>query len=156
PSWRPRPEPENAPPPRHRFVDTRGPVGYLQETNGQSAFRRTFRLSDRYSSPPTGRFQDMPRDPARSCVHEMFEHQVERAPEAIALVCGDDRLTYAELNRRANRLARRLRTLGAATDAIVPIVLAPSSARVVAILGTLKAGAAWLPLDPCDPEERLA
>ncbi len=116
----------------------------------------TFGLTAPHSSPPTNRRQGIPRDEARSHVHEMFEHQVERHPDAVALVCAEERLTYGELNRRSNHLARHLRRLGAATDVLLPIVMSPCAARVVAILGALKAGAAWLPLDPEDPEERLA
>ncbi|HYS04987.1 MAG TPA: amino acid adenylation domain-containing protein [Candidatus Dormibacteraeota bacterium] len=90
------------------------------------------------------------------CVHEMFEAQVAAAGDAVAVVCDGERLTYRELNARANRMARRLRDLGAVTDALVPIVMDRSISMVIAILGSLKAGAAWLPLDPHDPKERIA
>ncbi len=95
----------------------------------------------------------MAREP---CVHELFEVQVERAPDEIAVVCDGERLTYRELNARANRLARRLRGLAVGTDMLVPIVMERSPEMVAAIFGTLKAGAAWLPLDPAYPKKRLA
>ncbi|HYS77210.1 MAG TPA: amino acid adenylation domain-containing protein, partial [Candidatus Dormibacteraeota bacterium] len=86
----------------------------------------------------------------------MFETQAATAGETVAVVCGGERLSYRELNSRSNRLARRLRRLGATTDALVPIVMDRSTSLVVAILGSLKAGAAWLPLDPAGPKDRLA
>jgi len=89
-------------------------------------------------------------------VHELFETQVARAGDAVAVVCDTERLSYRELNAQANRLARWLVDLGAATDTFVPIVMDRSTSMVVAILGSLKAGAAWLPLDPAGPKDRLA
>ncbi|PYS93351.1 MAG: hypothetical protein DMF50_13625, partial [Acidobacteria bacterium] len=72
-------------------------------------------------------------------VHEIFEAQVERTPDAIALVYEGERLTYRELNARSNRLARRLRRLGATTDGLVPVFMERAPEMVVAILGALKA-----------------
>src|SRR2546422_798451 len=89
-------------------------------------------------------------------VHEMFETQVASAGDAIAVVCAGERLSYRALNSRSNRLARRLRRFGVTTDALVPIVMDRSISMVVAILGSLKAGAGWLPLDPAGPKDRLA
>ncbi|HEX2081202.1 MAG TPA: amino acid adenylation domain-containing protein, partial [Longimicrobium sp.] len=93
--------------------------------------------------------------PGESCVHELFEAQVDRAPEAVAAVCGDESLTYAELNARANRLAHHLRALGVGPDGRVAICVERSPEMVVGVLGVLKAGGAWVPLDPAYPVERL-
>jgi amino acid adenylation domain-containing protein len=93
--------------------------------------------------------------PARR-IHELFEAQVERTPEATAVVFGEERLTYRELDERANRLARYLRTLGVGPEVLVGICLERSPAMVTALLGILKAGGAYLPLDPSYPQERLA
>ncbi|HVY36367.1 MAG TPA: amino acid adenylation domain-containing protein, partial [Polyangia bacterium] len=94
--------------------------------------------------------------PEALCLHEMIEAQVARTPEAIALVCSGHRLTYAELNARANRLAHHLRDRGVCPDARVAICAERSVEMVVAILATLKAGGAYLPLEPSYPVERLA
>jgi amino acid adenylation domain-containing protein len=94
--------------------------------------------------------------PRNLCVHELFEAQVERTPEAVAVVFEDRRLTYAELNRRANQLAHRLRKMGVQPDTLVGICVERSLEMVVGILGILKAGGAYLPLDPAYPKERLA
>lgn len=83
------------------------------------------------------------------------EAQVARTPDAIALLCGDVSLTYAELNTRANRLARHLRTLGARPGAVVGVAVPPSVELVVSLLAVLKAGAAYLPLGPEHPAERI-
>jgi amino acid adenylation domain-containing protein len=93
--------------------------------------------------------------PARSCVHELFEAQTQRTPDAIATVFADVRLTYKELNRRANQLAHHLRALGVGPDARVAICLERSCEMIVALLGVLKAGGAYVPLDPGYPLERL-
>jgi len=90
------------------------------------------------------------------CIHELFETQVERAPDAIAVVFEDRKLTYRELNRRANQVAHRLRKIGVAPDTLVGLFVERSLEMVVGMLGILKAGAAYLPLDPVYPKERLA
>ncbi|MCP4659284.1 MAG: amino acid adenylation domain-containing protein, partial [bacterium] len=89
-------------------------------------------------------------------LHELFAAQVERTPDAVALIDGDERLSYRELNRRADRLGRHLRRLGVGPEVLVAICMRRSSSLVVAILGVLKAGGAYVPLDPAYPEERLA
>jgi amino acid adenylation domain-containing protein len=93
--------------------------------------------------------------PSGVCVHELFQAQAERAPGAAAVVFGDVTLSYAELNARANRLARHLRGLGVGPDARVAICVERSPEMVVVVLGVLKAGGAWVPLDPGYPAERL-
>ncbi|MEV8230337.1 amino acid adenylation domain-containing protein [Streptomyces sp. NPDC079167] len=85
-----------------------------------------------------------------------IEARAARTPDATALVYGDTSLTYEELNTRANRLARHLRTLGARPGAVVAVSVPRSVELVVSLLAVLKAGAAYLPLDPDYPERRLA
>ena len=86
---------------------------------------------------------------------QLFEAQVKRTPEAVAVVYGDRHLTYAELNRRANRSAHYLKRLGVGPDVLVGICLERSLDMMVGLLGILKAGGAYLPLDPEFPRERL-
>ncbi|MEQ1514828.1 MAG: amino acid adenylation domain-containing protein, partial [Lysobacteraceae bacterium] len=90
------------------------------------------------------------------CVHQLFEEQVRRTPEATALACGDQRVSYAELNARANRLAHHLRALGVKPDDRVAICVERSVEMVVGLLGILKAGGAYVPLDPAYPVDRLS
>ena len=89
------------------------------------------------------------------CMHELFEQQVQRTPEAIALVFGDQALSYGELNTRANRLAHALIDRGVGPEVIVALALERSIELVVALLAILKAGGAYLPLDPALPQLRL-
>ena len=100
-----------------------------------------------------GTLRDYPND---QCVHQLFEAQVERTPEAVAVVFEEEQLTYRELNARANQLARYLRNLGAGPDILVCICMERSLEMVVALLAILKSGAAYVPLDPAYPSERLA
>ncbi|WP_313625944.1 non-ribosomal peptide synthetase [Kosakonia sp.] len=93
--------------------------------------------------------------PAEGLVHRLFEAQVARTPEAVAVVCDDITLSYAALNRRANRLAHRLMALGVRPDDRVAVCLPRSADVLVAILGILKAGGAYVPLDPAYPAGRL-
>src|SRR2546430_8825933 len=86
----------------------------------------------------------------------LFEHQVSIRPDATAIVCENRQLTFRELNARANQLARYLQTLGVKPESIVGICVDRSVEMAVAIIATLKAGAAYLPLDPEYPKERLA
>ena len=93
---------------------------------------------------------------ADKCVHELFEAQVERTPEASAVIFGEGRLTYRELNSRANQLAHHLRALGVGPEARVGVCMERSAEMMIALLGVLKSGGAYLPLDPAYPKERLA
>ncbi|HEY5868441.1 MAG TPA: amino acid adenylation domain-containing protein, partial [Candidatus Tectomicrobia bacterium] len=94
--------------------------------------------------------------PDDQCIHTMFETQVMRTPDAIAAVCEGTSLTYDELNCRANQVAHYLQALGAGPEVLVGLCIERSLAMVVGLLGILKAGAAYLPLDPTYPADRLA
>lgn len=89
-------------------------------------------------------------------IHQLFEAQVERTPDAVALVSEHEQLTYSELNRRSNQIAHHLQVLGVGPEVPVGLCLEPSSEMVVGLLGILKAGGVYLPLDPAYPKERLA
>src|SRR5205823_10750241 len=94
-----------------------------------------------------------PRD---SSISALFEAQAARTPDARAVVGPDQQLSYADLDARANRLARLLKARGVGPDVVVGLCLERSVEQVVALLAILKAGGAYLPLDPSDPELRLA
>jgi amino acid adenylation domain-containing protein len=100
-------------------------------------------------------FNPAPRDLRATTVVQLFEEQVERSPGAVALVHGEERLSYRSLNARANRLANHLIVLGAGPEAFIGICLERSIEMVVALLAVLKTGAAYIPLDPAYPEARL-
>ncbi|MGH9615071.1 MAG: non-ribosomal peptide synthetase, partial [Bryobacteraceae bacterium] len=102
-------------------------------------------------------FNDTDRPyPRERCVHELFEEQVERTPEAIALVYEGRQLSYAELNAHANRVAHHLIALGVRPDDRVAVCMQRSLEMVVGLLGVLKAGGAYVPLDPFLPQQRLS
>ena len=88
-------------------------------------------------------------------IHELFETQVEKSPDTIAVVFEDQQLTYRELNQRANQLAHYLRRQGVQPDTLVALFMERSLEMVIGILGVLKAGGAYLPIDPDLPAERL-
>jgi amino acid adenylation domain-containing protein/non-ribosomal peptide synthase protein (TIGR01720 family) len=89
------------------------------------------------------------------CVHELVREVAERHPSAVAAVCGEDELTYGELEVRANQLAMQLVEMGAGPETLVGISQKRSLELVVGLLGILKAGGAYVPLEPRDPEERV-
>ncbi|HKI03363.1 MAG TPA: amino acid adenylation domain-containing protein, partial [Thermoanaerobaculia bacterium] len=97
--------------------------------------------------------RDWPGDPA---LHQLFEAQADRRPEALAGLCGEETVTYGELERRANRLAHHLRGLGVGRSEPVGVSLPRSLGLLTAVLGILKAGAVYMPLDPSWPDERVA
>src|SRR5918992_1547869 len=93
--------------------------------------------------------------PKECCIHELFEAQVKRTPEAVGVVYEKEHLTYGALNARANRLAHYLQGLGVGAERLVGVCLERSVELVVGLLGVLKAGGAYVPLDPSYPPERL-
>ncbi|MEZ0112508.1 amino acid adenylation domain-containing protein [Catenulispora sp. EB89] len=90
------------------------------------------------------------------CIHEGFERQVDRTPDAVAAELDGEMLTYAQLNARANQIARRLREAGAGPEILVGVAMAPSIERLAVLLGIMKAGSGYVPLDPALPAERLS
>ena len=133
-----------------------------------------FRLLEEIIADPSQRISDLPilteaekhqlivewnkteRDyPKDKCVHQLFEEQVERTPETVAVVFEDRQLTYRELNSRANQLAHYLKNLGVGPEVLVGICVERSLEMIVGLLGILKAGGAYVPLDPQYPKERL-
>jgi len=94
--------------------------------------------------------------PRNKCLHELFEEQAERVPEATAVTFQDQRLTYRQLNEGANQLARTLRKLGVGPGTLVGICTERSLEMVIGLLGILKSGGAYVPLDPAYPKERIA
>ncbi|HEY0738586.1 MAG TPA: amino acid adenylation domain-containing protein [Herpetosiphonaceae bacterium] len=95
---------------------------------------------------------DFPHD---RCLHQLFEAHVQRQPTAIAAICGDERLSYHELNQRANQVAHELQARGVGPNVLVGLCMERSLDLVVALLGIAKAGGAYVPLDPAYPLERL-
>ncbi len=93
--------------------------------------------------------------PRQLCIHQLFEAQVEQTPEAVAVVFEDGQLTYSELNCRANQLARHLQQLGVKPGVLVAVYLERSLETIVAVLGILKAGAAYVPLETSFPKARI-
>ncbi|MGW1060507.1 non-ribosomal peptide synthetase [Micromonospora rubida] len=113
-------------------------------------------LTDAEVDDAVWRWNDTATDlPTDRCLHQMFEERADRQPDRAALVCGDATVSYGELERRANRLAHRLVAAGVGPDTLVGICLRRSPAQPVAVLAVLKAGAAFVPLDPDYPAQRL-
>ncbi|MEO1374975.1 MAG: amino acid adenylation domain-containing protein, partial [Cyanobacteria bacterium J06635_10] len=94
--------------------------------------------------------------PKDKCIHQLFEEQVEKTPQAVAVVFEQEQLTYEQLNQRANQLAHHLQSLGVKPEVLVGICVERSIEMVVGLLGILKAGGAYVPLDPNYPPERLS
>ncbi len=94
--------------------------------------------------------------PRHRCIQQLFEEQVQRTPEAVAVVYEDEQLTYQELNRRSNQLAHRLHALGVGPEVRVGICVERSLEMMVGLLGILKAGGVYVPLDSASPAERLS
>ncbi|MCL6755242.1 amino acid adenylation domain-containing protein [Nostoc sp. CCCryo 231-06] len=95
-------------------------------------------------------------DPENKCIHQLVEEQVNKTPDAVAVVFEGQKLTYRELNEQANQLAHYLKNLGVKSDRLVGICIDRSLEMIVGLLGILKAGGAYVPLDPAYPAERLS
>ncbi|NEO94512.1 MAG: AMP-binding protein, partial [Moorea sp. SIO3G5] len=93
--------------------------------------------------------------PTDKCIHQLFEEQVEKNPDAVAVVFEEQKLTYSQLNTKANQLAHYLQKLGVVPETLVGICVERSAEMVVGLLAILKAGGAYVPLDPAYPQERL-
>ncbi len=102
-----------------------------------------------------GDWNDTRRDYPNKCFHLLFEEQVERTPDNIAVFFENERLTYRELNRRANQLAHHLRALGVEPEKIVGVCMERSVETLVSLLAIFKSGGVYVPLDPALPAERL-
>lgn len=101
-------------------------------------------------------YQQMSVLPLEACIHELFENEVERNPAAPAILFAETQLTYRELNNRANQLARFLRRFGVGPNSLVGLCVHRSPEMIIGILGILKAGAAYVPIDPDESHERLS
>ena len=119
--------------------------------------RQLSTFSRRPSAAPSSQSGTTPRAPIpNATIPELFAQQAARTPDAVALVCEDQTLSYRTLDERANQLAHHLRSLGVGPETIVGLCVERSFDMVIALLGILKAGAAYLPLDPDYPKDRLA
>jgi amino acid adenylation domain-containing protein len=101
-------------------------------------------------------WNDTDTDLPVQCIHEGIEERVLAAPGAVAAEFGDERVTYAQLSRQANQIARRLRALGAGPEVLAGVCMGTGLARLAALLGVWKAGSGYVPLDPALPAERLS
>ncbi|MEG4271929.1 MULTISPECIES: amino acid adenylation domain-containing protein [unclassified Microcoleus] len=125
--------------------------------NPESAIGQLNILSDRDRHQLLVEFNQTQKNyPKDKCVHQLFEEQADRTPDSIAVVFENQKITYRELNDRANRLAHHLQNLGVEPEAIVGICVDRSLETIVGMLGVLKAGGAYLPIDPTTPIERKA
>jgi amino acid adenylation domain-containing protein len=137
-------------------------LGHLQVLLGAIIANPDQRLSDLPLLTDSERHQllnewndttkNYPRD---KCIHQLFEEQAERTPEAVAVMFEDRELTYRELNQKANPLAHHLRSLEVGPNHLVAVCMERSPEMVIALLGALKAGATYVPLDPAYPKARL-
>jgi amino acid adenylation domain-containing protein len=129
----------------------------LKEDLAEADGRQATILSDAARRQLLVEFNNTQRDfPRETCVHQLFEEQVERTPDNVAVVFEDRQLTYAQLNARANQLAHHLLALGAGPEMLVAICMERSLDMVIGLLGVVKAGAAYVPLDPAYPKRRLS
>ncbi|WP_431040586.1 amino acid adenylation domain-containing protein [Streptomyces sp. P1-3] len=131
------------------LADEESAQGQALEVPVMSDATRRRMLVDWNERPPSRATDDR-------CLHEWFEEVAAGSPEAVALECEGRTVSYGELNARANRLARYLRVLGVGPDVLVALCLPRTEHIVVSVLAVLKAGGAYLPLDPASPADRLA
>jgi non-ribosomal peptide synthetase component F len=113
-------------------------------------------MDDYEAAEPVTAWNDPPAAFPAVCAHQLFETQAALTPQAVAVVCGDRRLSYDELNRRANKLAHFLRKRDVGPEVLVGVCFQRTPEMVVALLAVWKAGGAYLPLDPTYPSERLS
>ncbi len=93
---------------------------------------------------------------SNKCLHEIFEAQVQRTPEKVAVLSKNDEITYCEFNRRANKLAHHLQSLGVGPETLIGVYMEPSFEMLISLYGILKSGGAYVPLDPEYPAERIS
>ncbi|MEG4072289.1 amino acid adenylation domain-containing protein [Microcoleus sp. Pol14C2] len=125
--------------------------------NPEVAISQVDILSDRDRHQLLVEFNQTQKDyPTDKCVHQLFEEQADRAPDSIAVIFENQTITYRELNHRANQLAHHLQNLGVEPEVVVGICLDRSLETILGMLGVLKAGGAYLPIDPTTPIERKA
>ena len=134
----------------HKLLESavRNPEAAINELEILSTAQRQQLLAE-FNATET----DFPED---KLIHQLFEEQVERTPDSVAVAFEQQQLSYAQLNARANQLAHHLQALGVSSDVPVAICMTRCPEMVVGLLGILKAGGAYLPLDPAYPKERLA
>ncbi|MBD2360529.1 amino acid adenylation domain-containing protein [Anabaena minutissima FACHB-250] len=126
-------------------------------TNPEVAISELNILSDRQRHQLLVEFNKTEADyPQDKCIHQLFEEQVARTPDSVAVVFDNQQLTYQQLNSRANQLAHHLQDLGVSPEVLVGICVERSLEMLIGMLGILKAGGAYVPLDPSYPQERLA
>jgi amino acid adenylation domain-containing protein len=130
---------------RHLLMKPESSIGELEIIGEQERREILFEFNRTEADFPRGK-----------CVHELFEEQVARTPDALAIIFEEERLSYQELNVRSNQLAQHLRALGVGPEVKVALYVERSTEMLVGILGILKAGAAYLPLDPHYPPQRIS
>ncbi|MEH1794706.1 amino acid adenylation domain-containing protein [Nostoc sp.] len=137
--------------------------GYYQEaltaiaSQGSEPYQKHCLLSDREQHRLLVEWNDTQTDYTQDkCIHQLFAEQVERSPDAVAVVFENQQLTYRQLNERANQLAHYLQTKGVKPEVLVGICVERSPEMIIGMLAILKAGGAYLPLDPAYPQERLS
>jgi len=131
-------------------------AGSRRDSNGAESAPNCQALTESQRRQVLYEWNDTQAEFPAVCAHELFEQQVARDPDAMAVVGGGKSLSYSELNRRANQVAHHLRKLGVGPDELVGVCLKRSPELVVALLGVWKAGGAYVPLDASYPEERLS
>src|SRR5579885_468400 len=146
-----------APQTMQRFVEHfRELLTHTRSETGQRIATMPLLTSTEYQAIVIDWNQGQHAQPAPFCLHQLFEQQVARTPDAPALIAAEQTLTYCQLNQLANQLAHFLRTHRVGPEVPVAIYLERSSALLVSMLGVLKAGGAYVPLDPRTPPQRLS
>lgn len=138
-----------------RFINHFANILKFAVGHQQAKLSKIDMLSKEESSQIINGFNDTKREYESVTLHALFEEQAARTPDNIAVVLGDKQLSYRELNEKSNKLARTLCEKGTKPDEIIGVLTEPSLEMIVAILGILKAGAAYLPINTDYPEERI-